>query len=673
MSISLLDNLSIKKKSPNVERDLFNTIEEMVAFSENYLPDVFECNVKEDGNRYRYNVSNSVDEVLGKWRLVGGNADVSLEEYYKKEEIDTLTSNFVTKEDGKGLSTNDFTTLEKDKLATLENYEDAELQTRVGAAEQSLTDVKAAVGTGTLNTTDKTLIGAVNELKAKTDDTSVADRVAVNEAAIAIINGDNSVTGSIKKSVATCLTDSKAYTDLQIKKMSENAAITCDEKPTYFAGTITYIKDGEVKTTEETSAWFYYTQDEQLMQTIFIEDIDGEVTEKTIVSAGGVDFEDYVSKTNDVVSTYSGDEADGSKIPDISAMQALEQKVNTEIEARVKTADIYDGTDSTSTTVPLSANTGKVLKEAVDTKLDKTFVGDESANKHLVTDSMGNVTLGSYDETIDAASANAPQSKVVKVELDKKMNILQDVAKAGYVSVVGEDGNMTLVPGNSIGGTAESVKYSNESYPELTNVDLAIDKILAKIYYVVPEILSFTMTPSTTEYEMGTVIPAGTLTFGWSVNKEIKNQALTDCQITVDDRSAVYGSDLSATKTFILNISDGEKTATSTKKVSFLNKVYWGNAAEPAEYNSDFVLGLTNSKLATSSKADYAFNAGTGEYGYFAVPKTMKFSSIWVNGFQADVEEVATISFTNSVGYSSSYTILRTSKTGLGAFTATVK
>jgi hypothetical protein len=104
-----------------------------------------------------------------------------------------------------------------------------------------------------------------------------------------------------------------------------------------------------------------------------------------------------------------------------------------------------------------------------------------------------------------------------------------------------------------------------------------------------------------------------------------------------------------------------------------LNKVYWGNAAEPAEYNSAFVLGLVNSKLASSSKGDYSFNVGTGEYGYFAVPKTMKFSSIWVNGFQADVEEVATISFTNSVNYSSSYTILRTSKTGLGTFTATVK
>lgn len=673
MSISLLDNLSIKKKSPNVERDLFNTIEEMVAFSENYLPDVFECNVKEDGNRYRYNVSNSVDEVLGKWRLVGGNSSVNLEEYYKRTETDDLLTGYVTKEDGKGLSANDYTTLEKEKLASLENYDDSDIQSRIATNEQAASEIKTLIGAGNLNTTDQTLIGAVNELKLKTDDTTLSDRVAANESAINIINGDSSVAGSIKKSVSTCLIDSKAYTDAQIQKMSENAAITCDEKPTYFAGTITYIKDGVPKSTEETSTWFYYTENEKLMQTIFIEDVDGEVTEISIVSAGGVDFEDYVSKSLDVVSTYSGDEADTSKIPDLAAVQALEQKVKADVDLRVKASDIYDGLDSTSTTAPLSANQGKVLNDTIGTKLDKTFTGDEVGNKPLVTDSMGNVILGSFDETINNVSSNAPQNKAVQAELDKKFDISQDVSKAGYVAVVGEDGNMTLAESTTLGGTAEVVKYSNDSYPELSNVDLALDKILAKIYYVTPSILSFSMNPATTEYEMGTVIPADTLTFSWSVNKEIKNQALTDCQIAVDDRSAVYGSDLSSTKTFILNVSDGENTATATKKISFLNKVYWGNAAEPEEYNSAFILGLSNNKLVTTSKADYNFTAGEGEYGYFAVPKAMKFSSIWVNGFQADVEEVTTISFTNASGFSTSYTILRTSKTGLGSFTATVK
>ena len=51
----------------------------------------------------------------------------------------------------------------------------------------------------------------------------------------------------------------------------------------------------------------------------------------------------------------------------------------------------------------------------------------------------------------------------------------------------------------------------------------------------------------------------------------------------------------------------------------------------------------------------------------------MKFTTIWVNGFQADVEEVTTVSFTNASGHTSTYTILKTSQSALGPFIATVK
>ena len=81
----------------------------------------------------------------------------------------------------------------------------------------------------------------------------------------------------------------------------------------------------------------------------------------------------------------------------------------------------------------------------------------------------------------------------------------------------------------------------------------------------------------------------------------------------------------------------------------------------------------SSGKFISSNKGDYNFNVGAGEYGYFAVPSTMKFTTIWVNGFQADVEEVATVSFTNASGHTSTYAILKTSQSGLGTFTATVR
>lgn len=670
MAISLLDNIAIKKKSPNVERDLFATIADMAAYNENYLPDVFECNVIEDGNRYRYNRTNIVDETLGRWRRVESGGGAELIDYYKKTEIDELLGKKVSVEDGKGLSTNDYTAVEKEKLASLENYDDSAIREHITNSEQAISDIQTSIGAETLATTAQTVKGAINEVKTNAEAASTAldARVKVNEDAIAVINGDSTVTGSIKKSAATTLRDAKSYTDQKIEEMSSNQAIVCDEKPSYMNGTTTYIKDGMPQTTDEENIWFYYEADGKLMQTIWITGI-----ETTIVSAGGVNFEDFVSKTKDIASTYEGDEAYTDKIPNIAAMQALEALLRTDINARVKITDIYDGLDNTSATVPLSANQGKVLSEKVDTKLDKTFVGDDVANKHLITDSMGNVTLGEYDGALDATSANAVQNKVIKAEFEKKFDKIQDIANAGKVLTVGEDGNMTFSEPTALGSTAEKVAYVNDAYPDLTNVDIAIDKILAKIYYEEPKITSFTMTPSTDVYEIGTAIPANTIEFSWAVNKEIKSQALTDCTVAADDRSATYGTELTNTKTFVLTVSDGEKAATASKKISFLNKGYWGSAAIPNEYNSEFILGLTNNKFISSNKGDYNFNVGAGEYGYFAVPSTMKFTTIWVNGFQADVEEVATVSFTNASGHTSTYTILKTSQSALGSFTATVK
>lgn len=670
MAISLLDNIAIKKKSPNVERDLFATIADMAAYNENYLPDVFECNVIEDGNRYRYNRTNIVDETLGRWRVVESGGGAELIDYYKKTEIDELLDKKVSVEDGKGLSTNDYTTVEKEKLASLENYDDSAVREHITNSEQAISDIQTSIGAETLATTAQTVKGAINEVKTNAEAASTAldAIVKVNEDAIAVINGDSTVTGSIKKSAATTLRDAKSYTDQKIEEMSSNQAIVCDEKPSYMDGTTTYIKDGMPQTTDEENIWFYYEADGKLMQTIWITGI-----ETTIVSAGGVNFEDFVSKTKDIASTYEGDEADTDKIPNLAAMQALEALLKTDIDTRVKIADIYDGLDNTSAAVPLSANQGRVLSEKVDTKLDKTFAGDEVANKHLITDSMGNVTLGEYDSALDATSVNAVQNKVIKTELDAKLNIAQDVADAGKVLTVGEDGNMTFSEPTALGSTAEKVAYVNDEYPDLTNVDIAIDKILAKIYYEEPKITSFTITPSTDVYEIGTVIPANTIEFSWAVNKEIKSQALTDCTVAADDRSATYGAELTNTKTFVLTVSDGEKAQTASKKISFLNKGYWGSAAMPDEYNSEFILGLANNKFISSNKGDYNFNVGAGEYGYFAVPSTMKFTTIWVNGFQADVEEVATVSFTNASGHTSTYTILKTSQSALGSFTATVK
>lgn len=57
-----------------------------------------------------------------------GTTSADLSDYYKKGEIDDLLDYKVNKVNGKQLSTNDYTTTEKAKLASLENYDDSELR-----------------------------------------------------------------------------------------------------------------------------------------------------------------------------------------------------------------------------------------------------------------------------------------------------------------------------------------------------------------------------------------------------------------------------------------------------------------------------------------------------------------------------------------------------------------
>lgn len=67
----------------------------------------------------------------------GGGTDLS--NYYNKTEVDSKLATKVDKVTGKGLSTNDYTSAEKTKLAGLTNYDDT-------AIKQQITDINTAIG-----------------------------------------------------------------------------------------------------------------------------------------------------------------------------------------------------------------------------------------------------------------------------------------------------------------------------------------------------------------------------------------------------------------------------------------------------------------------------------------------------------------------------------------------
>ena len=210
------------------------------------------------------------------------------------------------------------------------------------------------------------------------------------------------------------LQSSKDYTDQEILKVNTASAIVVDSKPTYDASTdtVVYYQGGQVHVSDKPETRFYYT-DSVSGDSYCVSWIDGVEFEYNVAS---VDYDDFVSKTNDVVSTYNTSMVDKDKIPDISALDALYAIVATALGLKVNTADIVDNLLSDDTTVPLSAHQGKVIKGLVDDKQDIIqYTAMPQVTAQMVTDNMvvqyigstsqaytqGYWYLASYDETQD--------------------------------------------------------------------------------------------------------------------------------------------------------------------------------------------------------------------------------------------------------------------------------
>ena len=91
MSIVLWDNIEYKGKKPLDSRMLFDTIADMKAYSENYLPDITLAFNKEDSKMYVFNRENEVDTTTGKWREFEGGDWGTESVYLTQAEFNALT------------------------------------------------------------------------------------------------------------------------------------------------------------------------------------------------------------------------------------------------------------------------------------------------------------------------------------------------------------------------------------------------------------------------------------------------------------------------------------------------------------------------------------------------------------------------------------------------------
>lgn len=704
MPISLLSNLMINMKQPTTVRDQFSTLEDMKSFREEYLPDMYDSFCLETGLKYRFNRSNPIDEITGKWRVIGEGGSSDLSSYYTKTETNNLLDNKVDKVSGKDLSTNDFTDAYKQQIddnktaidtlngdSSVVGSVDSKVSTAYSNAT-SYTDTECAkkvdkVSGKGLSTNDFT-----DELKTKLDnlenydDTALGNRVTANENAITVLNGDTTVNGSVDKKVATCLTDSKSYTDTSIQNAIKQTAIVCDSKPTLSGNTITYYQGGVEKTiTSDNKTKFYYTSGGENYSTIWIED-----TEFTDTVAS-VNFSDYVSKTNDVTSVYSGSDADKTKIPNIGAMDALKSLVDTELDEKVNVSDVESSISSSSDNPVKSSALYTEFTKKVDVEQ-----GSANEGKILQVNSNGNLGLVDPQSTIDLSDYVSKTNDVVNTyggqEVDKtkipnlgamdalktlvdtdlngKVSTAQGVANEGKILQVNSEGNLALVDvGSAVGTDASDVSYTNASYPTLTNVQLALSNILDQINYVPISIDSLSVVPSALVYEVGTEISE--LVFNWTLNKTPTSQTFNGTTVANDTTTFTYDTPFNTNKTFTLNVSDSTKSAQKAINIQFQSQIFFGGASKPNDYDSAFILGLSNHKFNNSSyRGSFTITAGAGEYAYICCPKSWNIPSVCkIGGFSTELVKENSIAFTNGSSGVVTYDIVRTTHTGLGSIT----
>ena len=293
---------------------------------------------------------------------------------------------------------------------------------------------------------------------------------------------------------------------------------------------------------------------------------------------------------------------------------------------------------------------------------------------------------GSTTITINFTSGSPLSFTMSPVKGDKGVGIkdalikeIQNGENKEYHLILIDDKNNNIDAGKipvssggiEVGDSADDISYQNSNYPSWTNVKKALDGIMAKVDYIKPEITSFTSTAQEV-YEVGQNV--SNIVFNWTINKNITTQTLTGCPLAdATVRTATYTNNITSNKTFTLTIGDGQNTTSKDISIEFRNKIYYGSSVIPSNFNSAFILGLSNKQFATGKSGSFDITVGSNEYGFIAFPSSFgTLSSVKIGGFDTDVISCGTISFTNASGGTTNYNIYRTGRHSLGAITMVI-
>ena len=147
---------------------------------------------------------------------------------YLINKIKTYLATKVDKENGKGLSSNDYTTQEKIKLATLENYDDTSITSRVTTLENAGYQTEAQVQTIVNNrlVSVMTYKGTVaNYSNLPSENVAVGDTYNITNASEYNNAGDNAVWNGTTWDILSGIIDLSSYLQRSELSAISNAEI----------------------------------------------------------------------------------------------------------------------------------------------------------------------------------------------------------------------------------------------------------------------------------------------------------------------------------------------------------------------------------------------------------------------------------------------------------------
>lgn len=304
---------------------------------------------------------------------------------------------------------------------------------------------------------------------------------------------------------------------------------------------------------------------------------------------------------------------------------------------------IKNNWDSYDESVDISKQPDAIITKK---KLDKMEAGIERASMSI---EIGNITTDN-----DKASASIT---VDEFSHSRKINIAFPKSKSDSENASIDDNN-----------SSENSTWSSSKIESLFD---DLNQKISDLSYERIEIKTFSNNLGTVEkgnsYEI--------IDFNWSLNKIPTTLKFNGNEIDVTLSSLKYPTTINKNTSFVLEAIDERNYSSSkTTSVNFVNGIYYGKGSlyNIDEITSDFVLTLTK-VLSSSYKKTFTVNTSVDEYIYFIYPTSLGTPSFYVGGFEGGFDSIGNFDFTNSYGYTESYTVYVSSNENLGNTTVEVK